>query len=55
MNLPLEREELSLIPVCCCCTHYHGYSYFGVALVCGLHPAGCDWKQKGCLDFKYED
>jgi hypothetical protein len=29
-------------PVCTGCRHYHGQSYGGEMLVCGMHPYGCE-------------
>lgn len=37
-------------PACVGCRHYHGQSYNGVMLVCGMHPFG--WEEEKCPDWE---
>ncbi|MBF2026361.1 MAG: hypothetical protein IGS48_06280 [Oscillatoriales cyanobacterium C42_A2020_001] len=37
-------------PACVGCRHYHGQSYNGVMLVCGMHPYGCE--EEKCSDWE---
>lgn len=37
-------------PACIGCQHYHGYSYNGNALICGMHPYG--WDGTECPDWE---
>lgn len=37
-------------PACVGCRHYHGQSYNGVMLVCGMHPYGCE--EEKCPDWE---
>ena len=37
-------------PTCVGCRNYHGQSYNGVMLVCGMHPSGWDGEQ--CPDWE---
>ncbi|MDX2230377.1 MAG: hypothetical protein NW220_12115 [Leptolyngbyaceae cyanobacterium bins.349] len=37
-------------PVCMGCRHYHGQSYNGTMLVCGMHPYG--WEGDKCPDWE---
>jgi len=37
-------------PACIGCRHYHGQSYNGVMLVCGMHPFG--WEEEKCPDWE---
>ncbi|MDX2240506.1 MAG: hypothetical protein NW224_07475 [Leptolyngbyaceae cyanobacterium bins.302] len=43
---PLMNEH----PACVGCRHYHGQSYNGVMLVCGMHPMG--WEDEKCPDWE---
>jgi len=43
---PLLNEH----PTCVGCRHYHGQSYNGVMLVCGMHPYGCETEE--CPDWE---
>lgn len=36
--------------VCVGCKHYHGQSYNGVMLVCGMHPYGVSEESETCPD-----
>lgn len=50
--LPEPCEQISgLDSPCLHCVHYHGFTYFGLALVCPLHLEGCSWNDKSCPDF----
>lgn len=37
-------------PVCVGCRHYHGQTYGGTMLVCGMHPYG--WESDKCPDWQ---
>ena len=37
-------------PVCVGCRHYHGQTYGGTMLVCGMHPYG--WEGDKCPDWQ---
>ena len=37
-------------PACVGCRHYHGQSYGGTVLVCGMHPYG--WEEEKCPDWE---
>ena len=37
-------------PACVGCRNYHGQSYNGVMLVCGMHPSG--WEDEKCPDWQ---
>jgi hypothetical protein len=37
-------------PACVGCRHYHGQSYGGTMLVCGMHPYG--WEGEKCPDWE---
>lgn len=37
-------------PACVGCRHYHGQSYGGTMLVCGMHPYG--WEGEQCPDWE---
>ncbi|UBF25759.1 hypothetical protein K9N68_30120 [Kovacikia minuta CCNUW1] len=37
-------------PACVGCRHYHGQSYGGTMLVCGMHPYG--WEGEKCPDWQ---
>jgi hypothetical protein len=37
-------------PACVGCRHYHGQSYNGTVLVCGMHPYG--WEEEKCPDWE---
>lgn len=37
-------------PACVGCQHYHGYSYNGNELICGMHPYG--WDGDDCPDWE---
>ncbi|MEP0954978.1 hypothetical protein [Microcoleus sp. FACHB-1515] len=37
-------------PACVGCRHYHGQSYGGTTLVCGMHPYG--WEDEKCPDWE---
>lgn len=37
-------------PACVGCRHYHGQSYGGNMLVCGMHPYG--WESEKCPDWQ---
>jgi hypothetical protein len=37
-------------PACVGCRHYHGQSYGGHMLVCGMHPYG--WEEEKCPDWQ---
>lgn len=37
-------------PACVGCRNYHGYSYGGEMLVCGMHPYG--WQEASCPDWE---
>ena len=37
-------------PACVGCRHYHGQSYGGPMLVCGMHPYG--WEEEKCPDWQ---
>jgi hypothetical protein len=37
-------------PACVGCSNYHGYSYGGEMLVCGMHPFG--WEGEQCPDWE---
>jgi hypothetical protein len=37
-------------PACVGCRHYHGQSYGGTMLVCGMHPYG--WESEQCPDWE---
>lgn len=37
-------------PTCVGCRNYHGQSYNGVMLVCGIHPSG--WDGEKCPDWR---
>jgi hypothetical protein len=37
-------------PACVGCRHYHGQSYGGTILVCGMHPYG--WEGEKCPDWE---
>lgn len=43
---PLINEH----PTCVGCRHYHGQSYGGQMLVCGMHPYG--WDGEKCPDWQ---
>ena len=36
-------------PACIGCSNYHGHSYNGEVLICGMHPYG--WSEKNCPDW----
>jgi hypothetical protein len=37
-------------PACVGCRHYHGQTYGGIMLVCGMHPYG--WESDKCPDWQ---
>ncbi|MGB3494320.1 MAG: hypothetical protein WBA57_16450 [Elainellaceae cyanobacterium] len=37
-------------PACVGCQHYHGYTYNGNGLICGMHPYG--WDGTDCPDWE---
>ncbi len=37
-------------PACIGCRHYHGQSYSGNLLICGMHPYG--WETQHCPDWE---
>lgn len=37
-------------PVCAGCRHFHGQSYGGTLLVCGMHPYGVSEGEETCAD-----
>ena len=37
-------------PTCVVCRHYHGQTYGGTMLVCGMHPYG--WESDKCPDWQ---
>lgn len=39
-------------PACVGCRHYHGQSYNGVMLVCGMHPFGWEEQDQKCPDWE---
>jgi hypothetical protein len=42
-----------LHPACVGCRNYHGYTYNGNLLVCGIHPYG--WDDENCPDWEKKD
>ncbi|MEB3292136.1 MAG: hypothetical protein VKJ24_03150 [Synechococcales bacterium] len=56
-RLPLSWQSSFLAPpiapthpLCQTCRHYHGQSYGGTLLVCGMHPYGISEGQPDCAD-----
>lgn len=39
-------------PACMGCRHYHGQSYNGTMLVCGMHPFGWQEQEQKCPDWE---
>ncbi len=39
-------------PACIGCRHYHGQSYNGTMLVCGMHPFGWEDQEQKCPDWE---
>lgn len=39
-------------PACVGCRHYHGQSYNGTMLVCGMHPFGWEDQEQKCPDWE---
>jgi hypothetical protein len=44
------KPNLEINPACVGCSNYHGHSYNGNLLVCGIHPYG--WKGETCPDWQ---
>jgi hypothetical protein len=49
---PKLKPNSTLHPACVGCRHYHGRSYGGNMLVCGMHPYG--WDDRHCPDWEEE-
>ncbi|WP_373693667.1 hypothetical protein [Limnofasciculus baicalensis] len=45
-----DESILQLPSACVGCRHYHGHSYGGNLLVCGMHPYG--WDTDNCPDWE---
>lgn len=46
----LPKPNPKIHPACVGCGNYHGYSYGGNLLVCGIHPYG--WEGDNCPDWR---
>ena len=49
-ELPQVKPNSTHHPACIGCRHYHGRSYGGNLLVCGMHPYG--WDDNNCPDWQ---
>ncbi len=49
-EFPQVKPNSSHHPACIGCRHYHGRSYGGNLLVCGMHPYG--WDDRNCPDWE---
>jgi hypothetical protein len=47
-----RSTELAIPPACRGCCHYHGRTYGGTRLVCGMHPYGVE--EEYCPDWQAE-
>jgi hypothetical protein len=48
-----RSAELAIPPACQGCCHYHGRSYGGTRLVCGMHPYGVE--EEDCPDWQAQN
>lgn len=52
-NVGFHSPSAENNPACINCINYHGQSYNGILLVCGMHPQG--WDDDSCPDWEAEN